>query len=72
METRAVWVKERGRSYRDFEINHLLNPSAHLVVEAKPVFPWLFRREDEIPLALLGAFHDGPVIGANHAVIDVE
>ena len=58
--------------YRDLEIDHLLSKGGHLVVEAEPVFPDFVGREHEVPLSLLGAFHDDLLIGADDRVVDVE
>jgi len=59
-------------TYGDLEIDHLLDPGAHLVVEAEAIFALLFRCEHKVALALFRALHYYPVIGANYAVIDVE
>lgn len=73
---KAVDVEWCGRewegTYGDLKVHHLLDPGAHLVVEAEAVFPLLFCCEDEVPLALLRALHYYPVIGADYAVINVE
>lgn len=63
---------EGGGTYGDLEIDHLLDPGAHFVVEAEAVFPLLFRCEHKVALALLRALHYYLVIGADYAVVDVE
>ena len=65
-------LRGNGRAYRNFKIHHLLGKGTHLVVEAKSVFPLLFRCEDKITLSFLCTVHDGFAIGTNHAVIDVK
>ncbi len=59
-------------TYGDLEIDHLLDPGAHLVVEAEAVLPLLFRCEHKIALALFRALHYYLVVGADYAVVDVE
>ncbi len=66
-----TWGQGEG-TYGDLEIDHLLDPGAHLVVEAEAVFPLLFRCEHKVTLALLRALHYYLVIGADYAVVDVE
>lgn len=59
-------------AYRDLEINHLLNPCTHLVVEAEPVFALFLSCEDEVALALFRALHYRSFIGTDDAVINIE
>lgn len=61
-----------GSPYRNLEIHRLFSESAHLIVEAKPVLPWLFCREDIIALSFPGALQDRLFARSDHAVIDIE
>lgn len=58
--------------YSDFEVNHFLGKSAHIIIEAEPVFARLLRRKYKIPLAFLLGVHDDLVAGAHNAVVDIE
>lgn len=59
-------------TYSDFEIHGFLGKGAHIVVKAEPEFAGLFRGEDEIPLALLGGFHDCFFVGPYDAIVNVK
>lgn len=59
-------------SYRNLKIHCLLRKRAHIIIETKPIFALLFSREDKIPLALFGRFHDDLAIRGDHAVIEVK
>jgi hypothetical protein len=62
----------RGCTYGNFEIDHLLCESAHLVVEAETVFSHIIGREYEIALSLLGSVEDDLVCGTDNRVVDIE
>jgi len=64
--------EERGATYSDLEIHHLLRESAHLIVEAEHVFSSLFCGEHRVYLPLLAVLHNDLAIGSRHAVVDVE
>lgn len=61
-----------GLPYRYLKIHCLLGKCAHLVVEAKPIFSSLFRREDGVHLSLLHGTHDIFVVRPRHIVFNVE
>jgi len=62
----------RGFTYGDFEIDHLLRKSAHLVVEAETVFSHIVCREYKVALSLLGSIQDGLVCWADNQIVDIE
>lgn len=73
--TRAESVQlalEKGPTYSDFEVHHLLSERTHLIVEAKAVFSSHLGREYRVQLPLLGILHDDFPIGAHNAVVDIE
>ena len=67
-----VGWKERNETHCQFEINHLIRHSAHVVVEARPVLSYFRGRKDEIALPLFLAFHNHPVLWADHFIIHIE
>ncbi len=73
---KAVDVEWCGRewegTYGDLKVHHLLDPGAHLVVEAEAVLARLFCREDGVELPLFTVLHYDLVVGAYDAVVDVE
>jgi hypothetical protein len=60
MLERVVWT------YSNLEVHHLLCKSAHLVVEAEPVFADIVRREDKVALSLLCAVEDDLFCGTGN------
>lgn len=73
---KRAWGLEGNESkwvpYRNFEVNHLLGKSAHIIIEAEPVFARLLRRKHKISLAFLLGVHNDLVPGAHNAVVDIE
>ena len=71
---RGQWgtIKGTGESYSYLKVYHLLNESAHLIVEAEPVFSLLFRGKDKVTLTFLLALHDNPVTGPHNTVVNIE
>lgn len=61
-----------GAAYSDFEVDHFVCESGHLVVEAYAVFSHVLCCEDKVSLSFFLACHDLLVIRSYHLVVDVE
>lgn len=60
------------RAYCYLKVDKLLCKRAHLIVEAKSIFPCLACCENEIALSFFLAIQDHFLIWANYFVINVE
>jgi hypothetical protein len=59
-------------TYSNLKVHHLLRKRAHLIVEAKLIFPHIIRRKHKVALSLFRAIKDKLVHGTDNRVVDIE